>query len=197
MDDVDHPKEAQRQAQTQEETAYRDDDDDNSESSDDEPSQKAEPPKEGAMALVSNFDIFGTNPSPRYRGGVYSPTGNAQYMDTLLGVKDPSLPYREEDRFQPEMKYVEFAYMGEMASPKYYEGALSSKLAKLRVLDSSKSADVPLEEKSSNLHIQDSVDRDTNNDSGYSTKVYGSSKGNSPNLCGQLDNDCLGASSLV
>lgn len=45
---------------------------------------------------------------------------------------------------------------------------------------------------------QDVADRDTNNDSGYSTKVYGSSKGNSPSLSGgQVDGDCLGASSLV
>lgn len=43
----------------------------------------------------------------------------------------------------------------------------------------------------------DTIDRDTNNDSGYSTKVYGSSKGNSPCLSGQTDNECLGASSLV
>lgn len=53
----------------------------------------------------------------------------------------------------------------------------------------------------------DTIDRETNNDSGYSTKVYGSSKGNSPSLSGPLDVDKpphptssssrLGASSLV
>lgn len=48
----------------------------------------------------------------------------------------------------------------------------------------------------------DAIDRETNNDSGYSTKVYGSSKGNSPSLSGQMDVDKphsqrLGASSLV
>lgn len=49
----------------------------------------------------------------------------------------------------------------------------------------------------------DLIDRETNNDSGYSTKVYGSSKGNSPSLSGPLDIDKppnvqrLGNSSLV
>lgn len=48
----------------------------------------------------------------------------------------------------------------------------------------------------------DNADRETNNDSGYSTKVYGSSKGNSPSLSGQMEVDKahvqrLGASSLV
>lgn len=41
-------------------------------------------------------------------------------------------------------------------------------------------------------------DVNDNNDSGYSTKVYGSSKGNSPSLSGgQVEGECLGSSSLV
>lgn len=57
----------------------------------------------------------------------------------------------------------------------------------------------------SNLRLVDSdhIERETNNDSGYSTKVYGSSKGNSPSLSGQMESEKtanaqrLGASSLV
>lgn len=66
---------------------------------------------------------------------------------------------------------------------------LNSRFAKLRVLDHRLSTNG-----SQNVHIngvqETYVDRDTNNDSGYSTKVYGSSKGNSPSLSGKIDPDC-------
>lgn len=93
-------------------------------------------------------------------------------------------------------------------------GDVSARFAKLRLLDNTKlfeSSKSVLEGSSRMLdsnkmfestarmleNPQDTADRDTNNDSGYSTKVYGSSKGNSPSLSGQIDGDCLGASSLV
>lgn len=70
-----------------------------------------------------------------------------------------------------------------MYSPAEHE--VNSHMANLRLLDG------------------DTIDRETNNDSGYSTKVYGSSKGNSPSLTGPMDVEKaahiqrLGASSLV
>lgn len=118
--------------------------------------------------------------------------------------------------YDPKMsaaKYYEqnFRYGGE-SGMKYSE--MSARFAKLRTLDNSKlfeSSKKPMEGTSRMLDTnkmfesttrmlenpQDSADRDTNNDSGYSTKVYGSSKGNSPSLSGQIEGDCLGASSLV
>lgn len=65
------------------------------------------------------------------------------------------------------------------------ENEVSNHIANLRLLDN------------------DVIERETNNDSGYSTKVYGSSKGNSPSLSGQMEVDKpqhaqrIGASSLV
>lgn len=43
----------------------------------------------------------------------------------------------------------------------------------------------------------DIVDKDTNNDSEYSTNVYRSCKGNSPSLSAQIEEEGIGASSLV
>ncbi|XP_050296932.1 ankyrin repeat domain-containing protein 6 [Anthonomus grandis grandis] len=122
---------------------------------------------------------------------------------------DPINPY------QPEMRYNDPAYHAhyyedELPNPnKFYEHSMSARLAKLRVLESSKGypeSKNPIEGSSRMLdpnfgdtrvleNPHDTIDRDTNNDSGYSTKVYGSSKGNSPSLSGQ--GELLGASSLV
>ncbi|XP_030758799.1 ankyrin repeat domain-containing protein 6 [Sitophilus oryzae] len=124
---------------------------------------------------------------------------------------DPMNPYQPEMRyvdpggFQPHHYYEE----DQIPAPttKFYDHSISARLAKLRVLDSSKGypdSKNPIEGSSRMLdpnHLldnpHDTIDRDTNNDSGYSTKVYGSSKGNSPSLSGQIDGECLGASSLV
>ncbi|XP_018333137.1 ankyrin repeat domain-containing protein 6 [Agrilus planipennis] len=96
------------------------------------------------------------------------------------------------------------------SNPKYND--LQAKFARLRLLDSSKLYEKGKGDSSPSFidsskifesttrmleNPQDVIDRDTNNDSGYSTKVYGSSKGNSPCLSGQNENDCLGSSSLV
>lgn len=83
---------------------------------------------------------------------------------------------------------------------------LSTRFAKLRMLESTKLEGTSRMLDSNKMfesttrmleNPQDVADRDTNNDSGYSTKVYGSSKGNSPSLSGQIDGDCVGAASLV
>ncbi|KRT81136.1 hypothetical protein AMK59_5779 [Oryctes borbonicus] len=146
-----------------------------------------------------------------------------------IGLRhNPSNPL--EMRYDPaELRmegYNARYYDPKLSGPKYYEqnprytepgmkySEISTRFAKLRMLDSSKlfeSSKKPMEGTSRMLDTnkmfesttrmlenpQDSADRDTNNDSGYSTKVYGSSKGNSPSLSGQIEGDCLGASSLV
>lgn len=110
--------------------------------------------------------------------------------------------------------YYEQAGVARYADSGMKYSEMSARFAKLRMLEGSKlfeSAKKPMEGTSRMLDTnkmfesttrmlenpQDSADRDTNNDSGYSTKVYGSSKGNSPSLSGQIEGDCLGASSLV
>lgn len=121
---------------------------------------------------------------------------DVQYMDSTY-----RLPYFEGDLpkyYEHSVRYAE--------NPKFVD--LNSRFAKLRMLDSSKGGlegssrmldSSKMFESTSRMleNPQDAVDRDTNNDSGYSTKVYGSSKGNSPSLSGQIDSECLGASSLV
>ncbi|XP_018571722.1 uncharacterized protein LOC108911301 [Anoplophora glabripennis] len=226
MDDVDHSNETELFEDKLQPTIVHENN--NSESSDEEhPSQKRESKWNDAiltLSSVSNCDVLSTNALPRYRGGVYSPSvsntldTNLMYVENMIKVKDTKQVYNKfsnnpdistyEYRFQPEMKYAEYPYLhnygSESNSNKYYEQSLTSKLAKLRVLDNFKNDVGKVDAKGITedtnfvtTHLQDSVDRDTNNDSGYSTKVYGSSKGNSPNLSGQIDSECLGASSLV
>ncbi|RZC38895.1 ankyrin repeat domain-containing protein 6, partial [Asbolus verrucosus] len=140
---------------------------------------------------------------------------NIRYNDTYAR----SMPSTSQDaRYVDQNCRLQY-YDNEVPNPKYYDHSvryadnpkyvdLNSRFAKLRMLDGGKGG---LEGTSRMLdsskmfesttrmleNPQDTVDRDTNNDSGYSTKVYGSSKGNSPSLSGQIDNECLGASSLV
>lgn len=120
--------------------------------------------------------------------------------------------------YQPEMRYADPAYhahyyedeLTTTTTTKFYDHSINARLAKLRILENSKAypdSKNPIEGSSRMLdpnfgervleNPHDTVDRDTNNDSGYSTKVYGSSKGNSPSLSGQIEGECLGASSLV
>lgn len=144
------------------------------------------------------------NPEMRYEPTELRMEGyNARYYDPKTsGVKY----YDTTVQNPPQARYAE-------STMKYSD--VSARFAKLRMLDSTKlfesSSKKPIEGSSRMLdsnkmfesttrmleNPQDSADRDTNNDSGYSTKVYGSSKGNSPSLSGQIDGDCLGASSLV
>lgn len=80
---------------------------------------------------------------------------------------------------------------------------LSTRFAKLRLLDEAVGVAKDMPGMSTRVlnvaklyeHPQDVGD---NNDSGYSTKVYGSSKGNSPSLSGeQGEGECIRSSSLV
>lgn len=223
MDDVEHSNEM-KQFGDKGQQKIEGDNNDNSESSDEETCyQKEEFTRNDAiLTYSSNYDIFSTSALPRHRGGVYSPTAsniNSKYMENMSKDKNSYMASNEfsnspntntyDYRFQPEMKYSEFPYLQNYGdevsnSSKYYEQGLTSKLAKLKVLGVAKNSNIKINDRGTTLdsnyvpsHLQDSVDRDTNNDSGYSTKVYGSSKGNSPNLCGQTDSECVGASSLV
>lgn len=71
-------------------------------------------------------------------------------------------------------------------------GDVNARFAKLRVLDNAVYDNGNTAHHMHHHHVYNvqhhlatgSGDRDTNNDSGYSTKVYGSSKGNSPSLSG-------------
>nr|CAH7734946.1 unnamed protein product [Callosobruchus chinensis] len=156
------------------------------------------------------------NDAPRSRSGVYSPTivntalvdQCPRYIEPIVKVQEPGAYsqytqpstskfdtryHQHNTRFvDPYREYYDEGLVN--AGSKYYEHNLSTKLAKLRVLENVKQSQ--MEAGPSTNH--DNADRDTNNDSGYSTKVYGSSKGNSPSLSGQIDGgECLGASSLV
>lgn len=113
---------------------------------------------------------------------------------------DPNYRMQYYETEGPNAGYVRYS-----DNSKYMD--LNARFAKLRMLDANKGLETSSRMLDSNKMFesttrmlenpQDTVDRDTNNDSGYSTKVYGSSKGNSPSLSGQIDNDCLGGSSLV
>ncbi|KAL1498042.1 hypothetical protein ABEB36_008902 [Hypothenemus hampei] len=118
--------------------------------------------------------------------------------------------YHPEMRYNDPPGYHHVHYYGDESIPnKFYDHSLNAHFAKLRVLDNAKGYESknPIEGSSRMLdpnfrervleNPHDTVDRDTNNDSGYSTKVYGSSKGNSPSLSGQIEGECIGASSLV
>ncbi|XP_074027512.1 ankyrin repeat domain containing protein 6 diego [Leptinotarsa decemlineata] len=193
---------------------------DNSETSDDEdmPQRRKQPPEDSDPAQAPLE--FPSDAPPRSRSGVYSPTivntltvnQSPRYIEPIVEIRE-SAPFRGFDQpssskrgplYQSELGFVEPYKI------QYYENAtaaekLSTGFAERRVLTSAKvygnetglAGASRLEMNYAGTNIQDSVDRDTNNDSGYSTKVYGSSKGNSPSLCGKNDAECLGASSLV
>ncbi|KAF7273014.1 hypothetical protein GWI33_014240 [Rhynchophorus ferrugineus] len=192
----------------------------------------------GPVRLGHYENVPGDAP-PRSRSGVYSPTVDSTLMESTVRYIEPIVKVQESggiryndpygkfgqpstskydpmNPYQPEMRYVDPGYQSHYyeeeipGSTKFYDHSISARLAKLRVLDSSKGypdSKNPIEGSSRMLdpnfgdrvleNPHDTADRDTNNDSGYSTKVYGSSKGNSPSLSGQIDGECLGASSLV
>lgn len=221
-------------ARIQQQTSKSNTNDNNSESSDDEAlriSRKRGTMEDSNIASLTSFTNVPVD-APRSRSGVYSPTivntaqvdSNTRYVDSFSKIQDPSIlnytKYPEpstskvDPRYQPqEMRFVDSPpykvpyYENDHANcPQYYEHNISSRLAKLRVLESSKVYDGKKDLEGSSRVLEsnfgpqsqsDNADRDTNNDSGYSTKVYGSSKGNSPSLCGQIEGECLGASSLV
>ncbi|XP_065173684.1 ankyrin repeat domain-containing protein 6 isoform X2 [Atheta coriaria] len=111
--------------------------------------------------------------SPRSRSGVYSP--ELRHIEPVVKV--------QQFRSQDGARYADAA-----------------RFARLRLIDAGKQCaqTEPLDtskifESTARMLEHPAADRDTNNDSGYSTKMYGSSKGNSPSC--QID--ALGASSLV
>lgn len=220
-------------ARIQQQTVHNHTNDNNSESSDDEPlriSKKRGTMGDSNIASLSSFTDVPAD-APRSRSGVYSPTvvntalvdSNARYVDPIVKIQEPSMlnypkypqpsTSKLDPRYQPQdMRFVEPPYKlqyyeNDQGNPsKYYEHNLNSRLAKLRVLESSKAYEGKREIEGPSRVLEanfgpqsqsDNADRDTNNDSGYSTKVYGSSKGNSPSLSGQIEGECLGASSLV
>ncbi|CAH1116080.1 unnamed protein product [Phaedon cochleariae] len=172
-----------------------------SESSDEEdvPQRRKQPPHAPDLAPPD----FPAEAPPRSRSGVYSPTGTQvpRYIEPVVEIRT----YDQSKRvpmYRTDLGFVEPYKI------QYYDSAatgenVSTGFAERRVLTSAKVYDSEAGT-SSRLgmnyaaNVQDNVDRDTNNDSGYSTKVYGSSKGNSPSLCGgKIEGECLGASSLV
>uniref|UniRef100_A0A6P7FR79 Ankyrin repeat and KH domain-containing protein CBG24701 n=1 Tax=Diabrotica virgifera virgifera TaxID=50390 RepID=A0A6P7FR79_DIAVI len=185
-----------------------------SESSDEEelPVRK-KPPAEPSVVGPSSLDFPGDAP-PRSRTGVYSPTivnsvmvnqnpryiepiveireGTKQYSDSY-GVYPPQLPVKRPQMYQTDLGFVEPYKI------QYYDNAVAERrvLNSAKVYENDPAKPPRLEMNYAGTNVPDNVDRDTNNDSGYSTKVYGSSKGNSPSLCGKIDGDGLGASSLV
>ncbi|KAF5270682.1 hypothetical protein FQA39_LY01420 [Lamprigera yunnana] len=161
-----------------------------------------------------NYENVPSGP-PRSRMGVYSPT----LMDSKTRCIEPNVRVQESCvRMNPNtriytssaripMGFNDMEVRSYEPTTKYYDPSVNTRFAKLRMLDNAKQS---YEDNSrmldSNKMFESTakmlqnphnvIDRD-NNDSGYSTKVYGSSKGNSPCLSGQVDNDCLGASSSL
>lgn len=214
MDDVDYSNETEKVEDKIQPTI--DHDNNNSESSDEEhvfQNRVSKQNNEILSSSMSTYGVFSNGASAGYRGGVYRP-GDINTLDknSMYMLKDAKMVYDNffcnSDISSSKMKYAEYPYFKnnttESNSNKYYEHGLTSQLSKLNVLDDFKYSDIKTNTtgRTEDLNfvisqLQESVDRDTNNDSGYSTKVYGSSKGNSPNLFGQIDSECLGASSLV
>lgn len=159
---------------------------------------------------------------PRSRCGVYSPT-IAVDTSTLPEAEFGAYPagYRYDARMsEPNAidgaKYADLNARYEVrnlnansagSGVKYSD--LNARFAKLRMLDSKDvqagvSRVTVLNLNASKMYesgarlVDTAQDVNDNNDSGYSTKVYGSSKGNSPSLSGgQVEGECLGSSSLV
>lgn len=113
-------------------------------------------------------------------------SSNREYYEQNTGYTDANVKYSDMN--------TRFAKLRMLDSTKLFDSSKNVIEGSSRMLDSQK-----MFESTTRMleNPQDVGDRDTNNDSGYSTKVYGSSKGNSPSLSGQLEPDCLGASSLV
>lgn len=174
---------ARIQQKQQNEAANYDIRTDRSESSDDEdtahgPAYRSHSHNRRPSGALSPppFEAMPADAPPRSRCGVYSPaTVQAEVHHEVTPV------YRYEIR----------------------NADLSSRFAKLRMLDAAAGVAKEMPGMSTRVlnvaklyeHPQDVGD---NNDSGYSTKVYGSSKGNSPSLSGeQGEGECMRSSSLV
>lgn len=185
-------------------------DNDNSESSDDEDSPIRFSQQLGPMG-DSNVRHFEAPPSemPRSRSGVY----NADLGGSSF---DPGPSRHLEPTVIVDQGRGAHDRSSDSDGPKYYNQHggvpakyvdLNSRFAKLRVLDGRNNGDGAgrlmdggkIFESTARMleNVQDTADRDTNNDSGYSTKVYGSSKGNSPSLSGQLEGEIPGAASSL
>ncbi|CAG9839770.1 unnamed protein product [Diabrotica balteata] len=168
---------------------------------------------EPAVVGPSSLDFPGDAP-PRSRTGVYSPTivnsvmvnQNPRYIEPIVEIREgtkqysdsygsyaPQLPVKRAPMYQTDLGFVEPYKI------QYYDNAVAERrvLNSAKVYENETAKPARLEMNYAGTNVPDNVDRDTNNDSGYSTKVYGSSKGNSPSLCGKIDGDGLGASSLV
>ncbi|KAL3273594.1 hypothetical protein HHI36_015026 [Cryptolaemus montrouzieri] len=170
---------------------------------------------------LHNFENISSE-LPRSRSGVYNsdglnPTvydpGPSRHLEPTVIVNHGRNPheqtYASENRTNfsgDSVKYFNHQTVVKYAdAPKYVD--LNSRFAKLRTLDNRNNNEAGSRMMDTNKifestarmldNVHETVDRDTNNDSGYSTKVYGSSKGNSPSLSGQLEGDLPGASSLV
>lgn len=147
---------------------------DRSESSDDDEGAAYRPHHRRQSGALSPppFEAMPTDAPPRSRCGVYSPaTVQAEIHHEATPV------YRFEVRNAAD---------------------LSSRFAKLRMLDGAAKEVVPARVVSVGKVYEHAQDVGDNNDSGYSTKVYGSSKGNSPSLSGeQGEGECMRSSSLV
>lgn len=183
-------------------------DDGRSESSDDDDHAPRYPPVPQTLPPV--------DAPPRSRCGVYSPT---------VAVDASTLPeaefgaYRYDTRMcepsaNESAKYADLNARYDVRNSggsgvKYSD--LNARFAKLRMLDGGKDVQAGVSrvtvlnlnaskmyEGGARLVDTATQDVNDNNDSGYSTKVYGSSKGNSPSLSGgQVEGECLGSSSLV
>lgn len=147
---------------------------DRSESSDDDDGHayRSHHHQSGALSPPP-FETMPVDAPPRSRCGVYSPaTVQAEIHHEVTPV------YRYEIR----------------------NTDLNTRFAKLRMLEGAGGVSKEIPGRVLNVgkmyeHPQDVGD---NNDSGYSTKVYGSSKGNSPSLSGeQGEGECMRSSSLV
>lgn len=129
-----------------------------------------------------------------YKTQYYEPARTNQPAELYYKPKVQTARYPDVNAKYSDVS-ARFAKLRLLDNTKLFEKSKSALEGSSRMLDSEKmfeSTTRMLE----NPH--DVGDRDTNNDSGYSTKVYGSSKGNSPSLSGgQVDGDCIGASSLV
>ncbi|XP_066140090.1 ankyrin repeat domain-containing protein 6 [Euwallacea fornicatus] len=178
-------------------------------------------PRSRSGVYSPTMEPAAVSPSSRYIEPIVKiqEPGNMRYPDPYKQYPQPSTSkYDPMNPYQPEMRYNDPAYhthyyedeLTAASTTKFYDHSINARLAKLRVLENSKGypeSKNPIEGSSRMLdpnfgervleNPHDTVDRDTNNDSGYSTKVYGSSKGNSPSLSGQIEGECVGASSLV
>lgn len=126
-----------------------------------------------------------SNPNPNEQNLRFIQPGPAYYNQNP-GYRDSNIKYNDLSS--------RFAKLRMLDSTKLLEKSKSAVDVSSRLLDTNKMFESTTKMLES---PQDAGDRDTNNDSGYSTKVYGSSKGNSPSFSGQTDGDCVVSSSLV